>query len=256
MNPGDAMKLSILMPVYNEEASVSRALKLALAVEYPCEVEFIVVDDGSSDGTAAQLDAVTDERLRVVHHQRNKGKGAAIRTAVDTATGDYVVILDADLEYDAADIPGLLRPVLDGRARVVYGNRQFGSHSAYSFWYVIGNKGVTLAANIIFNSYISDVETCFKLMPIELYRELDVRSTGFGMEAEVTGKLLRRRIRPYEVPISYHARSREEGKKITAWDGVEALAILARERVRRVGKRETAAQAITPSRSTPDHPSV
>jgi len=256
MNPGDAMKLSILMPVYNEEASVSRALKLALAVEYPCEVEFIVVDDGSSDGTAAQLDAVTDERLCVVHHQRNKGKGAAIRTAVDNATGDYVVILDADLEYDAADIPALLRPVLDGRARVVYGNRQFGSHSAYSFWYVIGNKGVTLAANIIFNSYISDVETCFKLMPIELYRELDVRSTGFGMEAEVTGKLLRRRIRPYEVPISYHARSREEGKKITAWDGVEALAILARERVRRVGKRAAADQATTPSRSEPDHPSV
>ncbi|HEV8175530.1 MAG TPA: glycosyltransferase family 2 protein [Actinoplanes sp.] len=250
------MKLSILMPVYNEEASVSRALKLALAVEYPCEVEFVVVDDGSSDGTAAQLDPLTDERLRVVHHERNKGKGAAIRTAVDHATGDFVVILDADLEYDAADIPALLRPVLDGRARVVYGNRQFGSHSAYSFWYVIGNKGVTLAANIIFNSYISDVETCFKLMPIELYRQLDVRSTGFGMEAEVTGKLLRRRIRPYEVPISYHARSREEGKKITAWDGVEALAILARERVRRVGKRETAAQAITPSRSTPDHPSV
>jgi glycosyltransferase involved in cell wall biosynthesis len=256
MNPGDAMKLSILMPVYNEEASVSRALKLALAVEYPCEVEFVVVDDGSSDGTAAQLDPLTDERLRVVHHERNKGKGAAIRTAVDHATGDFVVILDADLEYDAADIPALLRPVLDGRARVVYGNRQFGSHSAYSFWYVIGNKGVTLAANIIFNSYISDVETCFKLMPIELYRQLDVRSTGFGMEAEVTGKLLRRRIRPYEVPISYHARSREEGKKITAWDGVEALAILARERIRRVGKRETAAQAITPSRSTPDHPSV
>jgi glycosyltransferase involved in cell wall biosynthesis len=256
MNPGDAMKLSILMPVYNEEASVSRALKLALAVEYPCEVEFVVVDDGSSDGTAAQLDPLTDERLRVVHHERNKGKGAAIRTAVDHATGDFVVILDADLEYDAADIPALLRPVLDGRARVVYGNRQFGSHSAYSFWYVIGNKGVALAANIIFNSYISDVETCFKLMPIELYRQLDVRSTGFGMEAEVTGKLLRRRIRPYEVPISYHARSREEGKKITAWDGVEALAILARERVRRVGKRETAAQAITPSRSTPDHPSV
>jgi glycosyltransferase involved in cell wall biosynthesis len=237
MNPGDAMKLSILMPVYNEEASVSRALKLALAVEYPCEVEFVVVDDGSRDGTAAQLEVLTDERLHVIHHERNKGKGAAIRTAADHATGDYVVILDADLEYDAADIPGLLRPVLEGRATVVYGNRQFGSHSAYSFWYVIGNKGVTLAANIIFNSYISDVETCFKLMPIALYRELDVRSSGFGMEAEVTGKLLRRRIRPYEVPISYHARSREEGKKITAWDGVEALAILMRERVRRVGQR-------------------
>jgi glycosyltransferase involved in cell wall biosynthesis len=222
------------MPVYNEESSVSRALKQALAVTYPCDVEFVVVDDGSTDATAAELGALTDERLRVIRHERNQGKGAAIRTAVGHAAGDYVVMLDADLEYDAADIPGLLRPVLEGRADVVYGNRQFGSHSAFSFWYVMGNKGVTLAANIIFNSYISDLETCFKLMPLALYRELDVRSTGFGMEAEVTGKLLRRKIRPYEVPISYHARSREEGKKITAWDGVEAVAILVRERMRRV----------------------
>ena len=228
------MKLSILTPVYNEEALITRAIKLALEVEYPCEVEFIVVNDGSKDGTAAALESLTDDRLRVINHSRNQGKGAAIRTAVEHATGDYVVILDADLEYDASDIPGLVLPVLEQRASVVYGNRTFGSHSAYSFWYVMGNKAVTLAANIIFNSYISDVETCFKLMPLSLYRDLDVRSSGFGMEAEVTGKLLRRRIRPYEVPISYAARSREEGKKITAWDGVEALMILARERVRRV----------------------
>jgi dolichol-phosphate hexosyltransferase len=227
------MKLSILMPVYNEEASVDLALKLALEVEYPCEVEFVVVNDGSSDGTATALASVTDARMRVVSHSRNRGKGAAIRTAAENATGDYVVILDADLEYDAGDIPSLISPVLAERASVVYGTRQFGSHTAYSFWYVMGNKAVTLAANIIFNSYISDVETCFKLMPLELYRQLDVRSSGFGMEAEVTGKLLRRGIRPYEVPISYRARSREEGKKITAWDGVDALRILARERFRR-----------------------
>jgi glycosyltransferase involved in cell wall biosynthesis len=228
------VRLSILTPVYNEEASVVRALKNAFAVDYPIEVEFVVVNDGSTDGTAAELESLTDARLRIIHHERNQGKGAAIRTAASNATGDYVVILDADMEYDAADIPNLIRPVLEGRAKVVYGNRQFGSHSSFSFWYVMGNKGVTLAANIIYNSYISDVETCFKLMPLALYRQLDVKSTGFGMEAEVTGKLLRRRIRPYEVPISYHARTREEGKKITAWDGVEALAILARERVRRV----------------------
>jgi glycosyltransferase involved in cell wall biosynthesis len=230
------MKLSILMPVYNEEASVGRALKIAFAVDFPCDVEFVVVNDGSSDGTRASLEALSDARLKVFHHERNQGKGAAIRTATQHATGEYVIMLDADLEYDAEDIPGLIRPVLEGRATVVYGNRQFGSHSAYSFWYVMGNKGVALAANIIFNSYISDVETCFKLMPLELYRQLDVKASGFGMEAEVTGKLLRRRIRPYEVPISYQARSREEGKKITAWDGVEALAILFRERVRRVPK--------------------
>ncbi|WBB82487.1 glycosyltransferase family 2 protein [Micromonospora sp. WMMD882] len=227
------MKLSILMPVYNEEERIADAVKQALAVEYPCDVELLVVDDGSRDGTAEVLGRVDDHRLRVITHPRNAGKGAAIRTAVAHAEGDYMVILDADLEYDPQDIPRLLTPVLEGRATVVYGNRTFGSHSAYSFWYVMGNKGVTTVANVLFNSYIGDLETCFKLMPVELYRSLDVRSRGFGMEAEVTGKLLRRRIRPYEVPISYRARGREEGKKITWRDGVEALWILGRERARR-----------------------
>jgi glycosyltransferase involved in cell wall biosynthesis len=228
------MKLSILMPVYNEEERLRRALKESLAVDYPCEIELVVVNDGSTDGTAAILAAETDRRLCAISHPRNLGKGSAIRTAVDAASGDYMVILDADLEYDPSDIPRLLRPVLDGKATVVYGNRTFGGHTAYSFWYVMGNKGLTLAANILFNSYIGDLETCFKLMPLELYRSLDIRSRGFGIEAEVTGKLLRRRIRPYEIPISYTARTREQGKKITWRDGVEALWILARERVRRV----------------------
>jgi len=143
------------------------------------------------------------------------------------------VILDADLEYDPQDIPRLLDPVLDGRAEVVYGSRTFGSHSSFSFWYVMGNKAVTTAANMMFNCYLSDMETCFKLMPLALYRSLEVRSKGFGMEAEVTGKLLRNGIRPFEVPISYRARTREEGKKITWRDGVEALWILARERMRK-----------------------
>ncbi|MFG2056202.1 glycosyltransferase family 2 protein [Micromonospora sp. NPDC048930] len=227
------MKLSILMPVYNEEERIADALKQALAVDYPCEIELVVVDDGSRDGTAEVLGRVDDARLRVITHQRNAGKGAAIKTAVDNAEGEYMVILDADLEYDPQDIPKLLEPVLDGRAKVVYGNRTFGSHSAYSFWYVIGNKGVTTVANVLYNSYIGDLETCFKLMPLELYRSLEIRSRGFGMEAEVTGKLLRQRIRPYEVPISYRARGREEGKKITWKDGVEAVWILARERARR-----------------------
>jgi glycosyltransferase involved in cell wall biosynthesis len=227
------VKLSILMPVYNEEERIAEALKQALAVEYPCEIELVVVNDGSRDGTGAILDAADDARLRVITHPRNAGKGAAIKTAVDSAEGDYMVILDADLEYDPMDIPKLLDPVLDGRAKVVYGNRTFGSHSAYSFWYVMGNKAVTTAANVLFNSYIGDLETCFKLLPVSLYRSLEVKSRGFGMEAEVTGKLLRRKIRPYEVPISYRARGREEGKKITWKDGVEALWILGRERARK-----------------------
>ena len=227
------MKLSILMPVYNEAPFIANAVKQALDVAYPCEIELVVVDDGSRDGTAQILEAIDDPRVSLHVHPRNRGKGAAIQTAAARATGDSMVILDADLEYDPQDIPRLLEPVLDGRASVVYGSRSFGSHSAYSFWYVMGNKGVTTAANMIFNSYISDLETCFKLMPLELFRSLDIRSAGFGMEAEITGKLLRRRIRPYEVPISYRARSRDEGKKITWKDGVEALWILVRERARR-----------------------
>jgi glycosyltransferase involved in cell wall biosynthesis len=220
------------MPVYNEEDRLGEALKQALGVNYPCDTELVVVDDGSKDRTPEILDQCDDPRLRAVRHPVNQGKGAAIRTAAASATGDYMVILDADLEYDPNDIPRLLEPVLAGKAQVVYGNRTFGGHAAYSFWYVMGNKGVTLAANILFNSYIGDLETCFKLMPIALYRSLQVHSKGFGMEAEVTGKLLRRRIRPYEIPISYTARTREEGKKITWRDGVQALWILMRERIR------------------------
>lgn len=233
------MKLSILMPVYNEGALIADAVKQALDVTYPCEIELVVVDDGSRDGTAEVLAAIDDPRLNLQVHRRNRGKGAAVQTAAAAATGDYMVILDADLEYDPQDIPRLLEPVLDGRARVVYGSRTFGSHSAYSFWYVMGNKGVTTVANVLYNSYISDLETCFKLMPVPLFRSLRLRSEGFGMEAEITGKLLRQRIRPFEVPISYRARSREEGKKITWRDGVKALWILARERARRqpVGSR-------------------
>jgi dolichol-phosphate hexosyltransferase len=233
---GEVVKLSIVMPVYNEAERVAEALKQALAVDYPCEVELVVVDDGSHDGTAEKLASIDDDRLRVITHGANAGKGAAIRTGVEAATGDYMIILDADLEYDPQDIPQLLAPVLDGRTTVVYGNRTFGSHSAYSFWYVMGNKAVTTAANVLFNSYISDLETCFKLLPVELYRSLDIRSRGFGMEAEITGKLLRRRIRPYEVPVSYVARSREEGKKITWKDGVQALWILGRERAARTAR--------------------
>jgi glycosyltransferase involved in cell wall biosynthesis len=165
----------------------------------------------------------------------NRGKGAAIRTAAAAATGDFMMPFDADLEYQPEDIPALLKPVLSGEADVVYGSRTFGSHSAYSFWYVMGNKFVTTAANVLFNAYIADLETCFKLMPLDLFRSLNVTSDGFGMEAEVTGKLLARRIRPFEVPVTYRARSREAGKKITWRDGVQAVWILAR--IRLTGRR-------------------
>jgi glycosyltransferase involved in cell wall biosynthesis len=231
------VKLSILMPVYNEVETVATVIKRVLEVQYPCDVELVIVDDGSRDGTAAVLAELDDARVKVHAHPRNRGKGAAIRTAAGHATGTHVVMCDADLEYAPEDLPALLRPVLSGEAEVVYGTRTFGSHTAYSFWYVLGNKGVTFFANALFDSWISDLETCFKLMPLELYRELDVRSAGFGMEAEITGKLLGRGVRPYEVPISYRARSREEGKKLTWRDGVQALWILLTLRVRAAQQR-------------------
>jgi glycosyltransferase involved in cell wall biosynthesis len=228
------VKLSILMPVYNERATLAAAIKDVLNVNFPCEIELVIVDDGSTDGTRDLYPSLAgDPRVSVHMHERNQGKGAAIRTAAGVATGDYVIMCDADLEYSPAEIPSLLAPVLAGEADVVYGTRTFGSHNAYSYAYVLGNRGVTTFANVLFNCYISDLETCFKLIPTGLYRALDIRQTGFGMEAEVTGKLLRRGYRPYEVPISYKARSREAGKKLTWRDGVEALWILFRERFRR-----------------------
>jgi glycosyltransferase involved in cell wall biosynthesis len=225
------MKLSILMPVYNEAPTLAAAVKDVLGVDYPCDVELVIVDDGSTDGTRDLYPAFESDPRVVVHlHTRNQGKGAAIRIAAQQATGDYLIICDADLEYAPAEIPDLLRPVLSGEAEVVYGTRAFRGHNAYSYVYVLGNRAVTTAANILFNCYISDLETCFKLMPTQLYRDLNIRARGFGMEAEITGKLLRRGTRPYEVPISYKARTREAGKKLTWRDGVEALWILVKER--------------------------
>ncbi len=230
--------LSILMPAYNEEATLQRVVDKILGVEFPAPYELVIVDDGSTDGTAAILDGLADPRIRVFHQPRNRGKGAAITRAVEEARGAYMIVCDADEEYRPQEIPGLLEPIISGESKVVFGTRTFGSHTAFSYWYVMGNKFVTLAANILFNAYISDLETCFKLMPVELYRSLHIKEKGFGMEAEVTGKLLARGYRPFEIPISYRARTREEGKKITAWDGVEALWILFKVRVREGSRRK------------------
>jgi len=238
------VKLSILMPVYNERRTLTSAVKEVLNVNFPCEIELVIVDDGSTDGTRDLYPNLGgDPRVSVHLHERNRGKGAAIATAAAVATGDYVIMCDADLEYSPAEIPQLLTPVLAGDAEVVYGSRSFGSHNSYSFVYVMGNKGVTLCANVLFNCYLSDLETCFKLVPADLYRALAIKSTGFGMEAEVTAKLLRRDIRPYEVPITYKARTRAAGKKLTWRDGVEAVWILARIRFSRLPRAARTARA-------------
>jgi len=222
--------LSVLIPVYNEARTLERLLD---AVEERPEVsELVIVDDGSTDGTPEILGSRDFKvRAQVIRHERNRGKGAALRTAIAAATGDVALVQDADLEYDPAEFPLLLAPIERGRAEVVYGSRSFAAHSAYSFWFVIGNKLVTLWTNVLFNSYLSDMETCYKLMPLSVWRSLDLKSDRFDIEPEITAKLLKSGHRIYEVPISYAARGRVEGKKLTWRDGVRALWTLSRIRV-------------------------
>jgi len=221
------------MPVYDERATVEQAIADALEAELPvASRELVVVDDGSTDGTRELLrDGSWPDNVKVLLHDRNRGKGAALRTALDEAGGRFASILDADLEYEAASIGPMLEPLLNGHAQAVFGNRAFLSHSSYNFWYVVGNKAVTLACNVIYNSWISDVMTCHKAMSLELWRSLDLRERGFAIEPEIAAKLLRRGIRIYEVPVSYEARSREAGKKLTALDGLRVLGTLLRYRV-------------------------
>lgn len=222
--------LSILMPVYNERGTVEAAIADALGAELPVdERELVVVDDGSTDGTRELLtNAEWPENVRVVVHSRNRGKGAAVRTALEHATGEFAAILDADLEYQARNLAQVLQPLLDGRATVVFGTRAWASHSAYSFWYVVGNKAVTLATNVLYNCWISDVMTCHKAMRTQLFCSLRLREKGFAIEPEIAARVLRSGERIYEVPISYAARSREAGKKLTALDGLRVLRTLVR----------------------------
>ena len=225
--------LSILMPVYNERATLAQAVDDALTADLPVESrQLVIVDDGSTDGTREILrDTSWPENVTIVEHDRNRGKGAAIQTALQHATGDFAAILDADLEYRAADLGPLLEPLLEGEARVVYGTRSWSSHSAFSFWYVMGNKAVTQATNVLYNCWISDVMTCHKVMSTELFRSLRLRERGFAIEPEITARVLLAGERIYEVPITYRARSREEGKKLTALDGLRVLRTLVRCRV-------------------------
>lgn len=234
------MKLSLLMAAYDESARIDVAIKQVLSTEYPCEIELVVVDDGSADDTYALAEAVADDRVVVRRHPVNRGKGAAVKTAADAATGDYMIIFDADLEYSPDDVVHLLQAVLHEDAVVVFGARRFGSSTAHSFWYVLGNKATTFAANALFNSWISDLHTCLKMLPLPLFRELTLQQDGFGLDTELTARLLARGLRPYEVPIGYKARSHEEGKKITWRDGVESLWILAKVRVTSRHERQAA----------------
>lgn len=222
--------LSVLIPALNEGRTLAAVIDAVLAVPEPLEI--VLVDDGSTDDTWAIMAryATRHDRVRAYRHRRNGGKGAAVRTALRYARGSYVIIQDADLEYDPAEYTDLLGPVRKGYATVVYGTRAFASHTAYSYWYVVGNRLVTTAVNILYDVFLSDMETCYKLMPRDVARGLHLEARGFELEPEVTAKLLRLGHRIYEVPVSYTARSREEGKKLTAMDGLRALGILLRYR--------------------------
>jgi glycosyltransferase involved in cell wall biosynthesis len=225
--------LSILMPVFNERATIEAAVADALEAELPVESrELVIVDDGSRDGTRELLlERTWPENVRVVTHDKNRGKGAAVRTGLQHAGGDWAAILDADLEYKASDLGPVLEPLLAGEANVVFGSRAWSAHTAFSFWYVVGNKAVTLATNVIYNCWISDVMTCHKAMSTELFRSLPLREPGFAIEPEIAARVLLAGERIYEVPITYRARSREEGKKLTALDGLRVLRTLIRCRV-------------------------
>jgi glycosyltransferase involved in cell wall biosynthesis len=226
----DARSLSVLMPIYNERATVREAIEQVLEVEFPvAETQLVVVDDGSTDGTAEVLaEGEWPQQVTVVSHERNRGKGAAIRTALGHARGTYAAIMDADLEYDPRDIVPLLERLMSGETDAVFGTRGFQSHSAYSFWYVVGNKAVTLVANLLYNSWVSDIMTCHKVMRTDLLRSLHLSENGFAIEPEITARLLRAGVRIYEVPIKYRARTREQGKKLTSLDGLRVVATLVR----------------------------
>lgn len=226
------MKLSILMPVFNEAATIEQAVTEVLTTDLLVERELVVIDDGSTDGTRELLRELAKRHpITLIEHRDNRGKGAAVRTGLGYATGELAAIFDADLEYDASDLNSLLPPLLDGHVNATFGVRAFDGYTSHSFLYVLGNKGVTLAANVLFNSYLRDMMTCHKVIRTELFRTLDLRSRGFAIEPEITANLLRRGERIFEVPVSYRARATAEGKKLTAKDGVRVLVTLLRCRL-------------------------
>jgi len=226
------MKLSILMPVYNERTVVERCISLVLTAPVPenMERELVIVDDCSTDGTWNILErlAAAFPQIRLFRHPKNRGKGAAVRTAIEKATGDFALIQDADLEYDPSEYPKLLRPLLDGHADAVFGSRYLSGEQSrvLPFWHSMINKGLTLVSNMFCNLNLTDMETCYKVFRTDLLKSIPIRSDRFGFEPEISMKSAKRKFRIYEVPISYHGRTYEEGKKIGWKDGVKALAVV------------------------------
>ena len=221
------MKVSFLIPAYNEAATIGEVLERVAALGLDSQV--VVVDDGSTDDTAAIAEAAG----AVVIRQPNRGKGAAIRAAIAAADGDIAVIQDADMEYDPVDVPDLIEPIVRGVADVVYGSRLRGGkpQRAFLFWHLVGNRFLSLVTNALFNTTLSDMETGYKAFRMEVLRSLRLTENGFGIEPEITGQVCMRKLRIYELPISYYGRTHDEGKKITWRDGFRALWVLVRVRI-------------------------
>jgi hypothetical protein len=220
------------MPVFNEIDTVERAIGEVLDAGIKAEIELIVVDDGSTDGTRELLfGREWPEPVRLFKHDTNQGKGAAVRTGLTHARGELSAIMDADLEYEPRDLNGLLPPLQDGLSNAVFGVRAFDGYTSHSFMYVMGNKGVTLAANLLFNVYLRDLMTCHKMIRTEVFRALPLQARGFDIEPEIAARLLQRGERIYEVPVHYKARSTADGKKLTSADGFRVLGTLLRCRL-------------------------
>jgi glycosyltransferase involved in cell wall biosynthesis len=227
------MRLSIIMPVYNEQETLREILAQVRAVDLPdVEKEILAVDDGSTDGSREILAQEAEAGdLRLFHHDQNRGKGAAVRTAIEQASGDLILIQDGDLEYDPRDYPALIRPIVEGRVAVVYGSRFLGPRKAMLFWHMLGNKLLTLTTNILYNAILSDMETCYKCFRADVIKDIPLRSRRFEFEPEVTAKVLKRGHRIFEVPISYYGREYYEGKKIGWRDAPIAFWTLIKYRV-------------------------
>jgi len=223
------MKLSVIVPAYNEQKTIAVILKQLLKQKEITEI--IVVDDCSKDQTRREVLGVKDKRIRLLTHKKNRGKGAAIRTGLAAVTGDHVLIQDADLEYSPADIPVMVEPIKQERSTVVFGSRFLGPHSNMFFWHMIGNKLLNLLVNILFDAIVSDMETCYKLVPTKLLREIKLQENDFRIEPEITCKLLRRKVKVMEVPISYMARTYAEGKKIGWKDWFRAVGTIIKVRL-------------------------
>lgn len=228
------MKLSIIVPVFDEKETILEILTRVQEAPLPkaiAEREIIAVDDGSTDGTRELLDQVRRDGVIVLTHDKNRGKGAAIRTALERAAGDIVLIQDADLEYDPRDYPALLQPILEKRAKVVYGSRFLGPRMAMFFWHMLANKMLTLLTNILYDAILSDMETGYKAFRADVIKNLPLRARRFDFEPEITAKVLKRGHRIFEVPISYFGREYREGKKIGMKDGIVAIWTLLKYRI-------------------------